>query len=649
MTAPARPESVPENAVFNSESALWELSARDERGRLHGEFALFGADGGLITRGAYVEGELDGEVLRFSDGAPGSQVLRACCVPPGARALKTRYRAGRLLDEIFYDERGQPLSEDGTPWPERRGNVPADARYEETSSRYVSRIEHADGSETLRYYSPEGALEDELDVAERQPQALRRFAPDGSLREETPIDDHGRRHGKYRAHFAENASDYANARIVEVQGEHEHGEAVGSWELRDAAGGLVKRVEYGAVLRADALSFVAGVEPDGVVRGEALWELAETTGRAPREAVALAARALGIDRDVARFERFLAAHTAPLRPDLAGPRGDEVASSQGLTASALLGALLAGVAPAVILRTLAPLLTGNAPAALAYFDASLLLAPTQAMAPMARALLCIEHGEPEGALAAAALVATESEKAATSLREFRRVTYEAFPFRPAVDGIASPSEPLVEIEAMQPLAAVEDTLELYATRILIVRRELERRAHRTPAWLPPDTSPLLRRGPRELRRYTARIEDEGENGPQIAEVEVDETLTLGVSTRRLLSTARSDWAALGWLCWASGLDSIARPDRLVPRADFAAAAHQATVRCWRAHDRRRMSGLVALARNVESFEWEGMPIDAVPAHLIEVTTAEYLEVRAVFFWLMFPQNESPFQSDLRRV
>jgi hypothetical protein len=156
-------------------------------------------------------------------------------------------------------------------------------------------------------------------------------------------------------------------------------------------------------------------------------------------------------------------------------------------------------------------------------------------------------------------------------------------------------------------------------------------------------------GPVELRAFSATIEDEGENGPEISEVAIDETLALERSTRELLGTARGDWSALCWLCWSTGLDEVRRPDRTEPRPDFAAAAHQATVRCWRAHDRLRTKGLVALARNVASFDWEGMPIDAVPEHLLELVAAEYLEVRAVFFWLLFPQNQSPFQADLRRV
>jgi hypothetical protein len=359
-------------------------------------------------------------------------------------------------------------------------------------------------------------------------------------------------------------------------------------------------------------------------------------------------RALARSRERERFDRFCAERVAPLRPDHAAAAG-QAAVSEHARPSSLLAALLAGAVPAAPLRLLASSLRGNAPAALDYFDASLLFAPEQALVGLGRALLCIEHGDPAGALVAAELAEHEGENAAEPLRQFCRVTYDAFPFRPALEGIAPPEEELVEVEAAQPLQAIERVVELYATRLLTLREELERRQRGMPSWLPPDTSPLLSRGVLELGRFTARIEDEGENGPEISEVEVDETLDLTRSTRELLATARCDWAALCWLCWSAGLERVERPARLVSRPDFAAAAHQATVRCWRAQDRLRTKGLVALARNVASFEWEGMPIDAVPAHLLELVAAEYLEVRAVFFWLLFPQNQSPFQRDLRRV
>jgi len=649
MTTPERPEQIPANATFNSEMALWEIVERDDAGRLHGAFTAFRDDGSVLARGTYAHGEFDGLLSRYSDGTPGSAALRPCCVPPGAREIRARYSVGRLLEEIFYDGEGRPLCEDGTPWPERRGAVPPDARFDETNRRYVTRLEHGAGSTTFRYYDADGVVADELDATAGQARAHRRFFPDGTLAERTSIDENGHKDGEYFARFMPNASPYQDARIAEVRGQYEHGEPVGNWEHADAAGGLVKRVEFGAPLGPREMALVAGRDPDGEPHGDPCSKLGQA---GPRARIALAARVLAKSADPDAFARVVELTAAVLRPEIATARANEVALAKGTTMSSLLGAVIAGAEPAILLRTLASSLDGNAPAALDYFDASQKLAPDQAMAAMARALLCIEQGEPEGALAAASLAETESPEAARSLREFTRVTYGPFPFRPQTEGVAPPEEELVEVEAQQPLDAVLGVLELYATRLLVLRRELERRSQlsvRPPSWLPPDTSALLPQGPKTLGRRTARIEDEGENGPEVSEVAIDETVPLERSTRSLLGVARADWAALCWLCWAAGLDEVVRPERLVARPDFAAAAHQATVRCWRAHDRLRLAGLVALARQVASFDWEGMPIDAVPPHLIEFAAAEYLEVRAVFFWLLFPQNESPFQSDLRRV
>ena len=647
MNEPVRPASVPTGAVYNAESALWELAEHDEHGTRHGSFLAFRADGTLVTRGSYREGKRDGTFSTFTGEGAAARPLRACCVPAGARELRTRFCAGRVLDETFFDEHGRGLCDDGTPWPERDVKVPNSARFEPANGRYIDRLEHAEGYATLRVYQPNGSFEEEVEIVAGKARRHRHFALDGSCRQESELDEQGARHGAFFARFAASEPHYVDARVCDVRGRHEHGEPVGTWELRDASGARVRCVEYGDVL-AEVTPYVAGTEPYGAVDAESLWVLAASPGRAPREAVALAVRAFAKSRDRERFERYLAERSAPLLPEHAEAAA-QAALAEHARPSSLLGALLGGAAPAAPLRLLASSLRGDAPAALEYFDASVLLAPEQALVGLGRALLCIEHGDPQGALAAAELADGEKAGAADPLRQFCRVTYEAFPFRPAEDGVAPPDEELVEVEVAQPLAAFERAVELYATRVLAVRKELARRARATPSWLPPDTRGLLPRGELELRRYTAQIEDEGENGPERSEVEIDETLELARSTRELLATARSDWAALCWLCWSAGLDEVARPSCLVPRPEFAAAAHQATVRCWRAHDRLRTQGLVALARNVASFEWEGMAIDAVPPHLLELVAAEYLEVRAVFFWLLFPQNQSPFQRDLRRV
>jgi hypothetical protein len=648
MAEPARPESVPPNAEYNVASKLWEFSERDEHGLLDGTFTAFRTDGALVTRGSYRAGKLDGTLSYFTDDTPGARPLRACCVPPGARELRARYRGGRFLDETFFDEHGHPLCEDGAPWPERDPAVPESARYDPANGRFIDRSEHADGTTTLRVYEPAGPLDQEVELAGGWARVKRSFARDGTCREQTGLDERGARHGAFYARYAEEDAPYVDSRVREVIGCYEHGEPVGNFELRDVNGELVRRVDYGEVLGARAAAVVAGTEAEHA-DAETLWRLAAEPGRPPREALALAARAAAKSRDGARFEQFYAERAVPLRPELARAEAERVAAAPEASPSSLLGAWLAGARAPVLLRRLATCFAAHGPAALDYFDLSLLFAPEQALVGLGGALLAIEHGDPARAVAAAEHAERETQGAAEFLQQFVRVTYDAFSFCPARDGVAPPDEELVEVEAAQSLAAVVRTLELYATRLLRVRRELERRALSAPSWLPPDTSALLPRGPLELRRYTVQIEDEGDDGPEISDVVIDETLGLERSTRQLLTTARSDWAALGWLCWSAGLDRVERPARLVSRPNFPAAAHQATVRCWRAHDRLRTRGLVALARDVESFDWEGMPIDAVPPHLLEVVAAEYLEVRGLFFWLLFPQNQSPFQADLRRV
>ena len=158
MTEPVRPASVPADAVYNAESMLWELAERDHNGLLEGSFSTFHTNGALFMRGSHSLGKLDGTVSRFTDGVLGSRPLRACCVPPGARELRTRYRAGAFLDETFFDEHGRPLTDDGTPWPERDPAVPASARFEPANGRFLDRIDHGEERTTLRVYLPSGPL-----------------------------------------------------------------------------------------------------------------------------------------------------------------------------------------------------------------------------------------------------------------------------------------------------------------------------------------------------------------------------------------------------------------------------------------------------------------------------------------------------------
>jgi hypothetical protein len=237
------------------------------------------------------------------------------------------------------------------------------------------------------------------------------------------------------------------------------------------------------------------------------------------------------------------------------------------------------------------------------------------------------------------------------VREECRVAFPAFLFEPLEHAVEEQDDGMAEIPLDQPLDAVRRTVMLYATRLSMIRAEIRRRVGGEPDWLPPDPSALLPDGPVELRRFTATIRDEDEQGAEeVSEVEVDETLSLDErSTRQLLNIARAEHAALTWLCWASGLMEVALPDEVNPPPLFGTAANRATLRCFWAHDRVRTGGLVAATRKVPRFDWEGIGIDQLPAHLAAVAAAEYLEVRAMFLWLLFAVNVSPFQADLRKA
>src|SRR6186713_2105421 len=101
MISPERPPSLPDGAVFDAANGSWQRSPRNERGEPHGTWETFGPEGTLRIQRTFRDGKLDGYLSHFTDGKPGSPPLRSCCVPPGARELRVRYREGRYVDEVF--------------------------------------------------------------------------------------------------------------------------------------------------------------------------------------------------------------------------------------------------------------------------------------------------------------------------------------------------------------------------------------------------------------------------------------------------------------------------------------------------------------------------------------------------------------------
>jgi hypothetical protein len=230
-----------------------------------------------------------------------------------------------------------------------------------------------------------------------------------------------------------------------------------------------------------------------------------------------------------------------------------------------------------------------------------------------------------------------------------RVVFPKFGFGPGLEPPPEPIQDLAPVGVEQPLDTVRRTIALYATRLGAIRAELRARVGAEPEWLPPDLGHLLGAEPVEPRRFTATITDEDENGSESSEVTVDETLELtGVSAATLLVVARAEWDALTWLCWSAGLDEVALPETLTPRPRFASAVNEAMQRYFRARDQLATAGLVPRSRGIPGFVWEGLPVETLDGRLAEIADRQFFERRAMFFYLLFPQNLSPFQSDLRQ-
>jgi hypothetical protein len=102
-----------------------------------------------------------------------------------------------------------------------------------------------------------------------------------------------------------------------------------------------------------------------------------------------------------------------------------------------------------------------------------------------------------------------------------------------------------------------------------------------------------------------------------------------------------------WLCWSAGLDRVARPEAIRPPADFGQAAGMSIERLWRSRDRLITGGLRAMTQGLPGFIWEGTDIDALSPVLVEFAAEEYLEMRAVFYWLCDEGVQSPWQDNLR--
>jgi len=353
-------------------------------------------------------------------------------------------------------------------------------------------------------------------------------------------------------------------------------------------------------------------------------------------------------------------HVVALTPEREAQWGEALTQSTEATVAVILDALVCGADAAAAFRALGSVLPAADPMAPELIEASLLLAERR-MTHLTRALLRVQRGDFAGALSDADVVAGESAEAAESLRSYAAIVFRPFDDRPWREELApDPELDGASIAIGHGVDDVRHVIAVYATRLARARAALGALGSGGAAvdWLPPDTTHLLPSGPVTLRRETVECDPEpppeGDGAgaapgePQPPEtIEIDEELLPdGASVPTLLATAHADWAALTWLCWAVGLDRVALPESLARRDELGLAMQMIVRRTWRIKDRLASGGLIARSQRVPGFEWQGVYVDALPRHLVEVAVAEYVGVRSMFLWLA-SDAMTPFQDDIR--
>jgi hypothetical protein len=673
QAAPERHPEIPGEATWLADQEKWETRSGDEvrlyrpdgslfmvsrqrEGVPEGDFEIFHPDGQVAKRGRYQAGNLEGDVVAFVSDSELGEPLRGCCVPEGARQLRAHYEKGELMYEKFLDGEGRALLSDGSLCPPRPEALPELAQFDEAERRWVvgpaANGQPVSPDALWRVYDEGGALVEEANFDDGFKVMSRCLAGDGQIKEELHLSRQGSRSGSYRRRFARDEhSPYLDSRVVEVRGEFADDLPVGRWTFHDAAGEIVRAVEHGRPLPADALAHP--VFADELRPPEAWLELAESLlaeGR-PAEALCAAARSAGRKGEVDDLVAMLARHTVPLHPAEAGALAERAIAVEAEPVPALLSALIAGGEPASLFRALATAQRESPHAGRDFADAAILLAPDQPMTYLTRALLRLELGDDRGALADADRLAQTSPDSRRFVREYARLLLPEWAFWPARERHEGEVEGIPDAPT-QPLAAIRRQIQVYATRIRLLREAVMARVPRrkTASWVPPALEALLPDGPLELRRYDGAITDETDEGNETVSVEVDETLDpKSAGLPALMRVARSQWAALTSLCWACGLDKVALPESIQAPPGFAAAAGAAITRFFRAQDTLATGGLRSQSAGVPGFMWEGSDIDEMPRPFVQLAVDEYFELRALYLWLLSPENLSPFQSDLRDV
>ncbi|MFZ5439403.1 MAG: thiol reductase thioredoxin [Myxococcota bacterium] len=587
----------------------------------HGPFKRFHENGEVSQDGAFERGQLHGTRRWFSTDSETTENTRPAGVSEEVWRSEMDYVHGRVVAVRHFNRAGERvLPTTGEPYPLRPANVDEGAEYVEPKDEWNRGDADGETQQKLGRW--------------------RRWTRDGRLKEEVHyVADE--LHGGATHHVLDPAgSPFANAAIAMERGAYAEGRRVGTWELLDAKGAVLARVEYGDTSSLEVTRLPA-YSNDPTHDYAALARRLEHEGKFV-EALVSWARAGGISGDLSGFTALLARVARPVKEDVAVRLANDVERPTNWLGFEL----IEGAHPAILLNKIGIALDQGfqSRAALDFTNAAILLDPERTEFLFTRALILMSLGLREQAERDANDLAAEAPDRAEFLLSYLRGLFPSWRFGPEDETPETTYEDVPEAPS-RSLEEIQALVRKYATRLSLIREAMLQRLSEANPAVPPDVSALLPDGPVELEAGDFELEDD-EGETQSIEFDEQPELT-GADLPTLLRLARADWSSLCWLCWSAGLGQVAMPEALAPPAEFGKAAGMAQQRLWRTRDQRVFRGRNAQAHGVASFEWEGTDVAELPPPVAGIAEQQYAEMQALFLWLCDEKLKTPWQDNLR--
>lgn len=680
---PERPASVPPEARWVAKEHRWEQGEGKGKSRHgpfrywredgslwsecvlqagvpHGPYKRFHPDGSLAEQGQYIEGAAHGLRVFIASEHPGAEVRTDEGLSPAIWRTEQDCELGQVVAVRHFDRQGNRVNSDGSPVPPRPRQVTerAEFRFEDQVWAELAVDKEGKRHGRLKSWARDGRLLEEADWEHGlRHGALRRFGPQGKVQEEgryrrgertgvfrffgddgLPLSERefhggaltghaeeyddagqleleetyvrGERHGVFRL-----KTQFWDPRVAEVQGSWRKNAPESPWTLIGHDGVPLALLEMGTT---DGGLGSAPVFTDAAHSADVWAQQARAFEEHGHRNLALVAwaRAASASARVAPLHEALGRLAIPV----AGPRAEKLfreAQAQG-AADALLSGLRCGASVWRVLQELAMRLdrAGRSRAALDLINAAILFAPDEVGLWFTRAQVLMSLGVVDAAFRDAHALAAADPESSELLLDLGRVLFCEFSFWPREARVVGEGAARVARDRDE----VVEALQVLASRLSRTRAGLFERVRPGLPWLPPAAEALLPEGPLQLKVSRGR----GKNKA------VDQTRGLARSPEvpALLRAARSDWAALTWLCWAVGLEEVGLPKKLAPREGLGAAVAWTAQRLERC--RERLEGRGEAGPRVE---WEGLELAAMHPGLLAIAEPELRQVHAALAWL----------------